>query len=141
MIAVPHIDVPFVMTGGTARRQLNAFKRFIKSSAIRLSNPDMNIENLLISEADWLILHPLVDAAGVAVLPTSRLPQRPEDLADNATNTQVTIHEIKTTIADRALVHSKVLKAVLLQIIGTDIASEIEHFNTCLLYTSPSPRD
>ena len=130
MIAVPHIDVPFVMTGATARRQLNAFKRFTKSSAIQLSNPDMNIENLLIPEADWLILHPLVDAAGVAVLPTSRLPQRPEDLADNATNTQVTIHAIKTTIADRALVHSKVLKAVLLQIIGTDIASEIEHFNT-----------
>jgi hypothetical protein len=50
MISIPEISVPFIMPGATARRELNAFKKFAKSAAIRLSNPDMNLENLLLTE-------------------------------------------------------------------------------------------
>ena len=123
MISIPEISVPFIMSGATARRELNAFKKFVKSTAIRLSNPDMNLENLLHTEDEWNLLHPLFNDAGDAVPPTPRLPQRPADLAANASNTQVTIHGSKTRIADTALVHSNALKTAILQISGPDISS------------------
>ena len=81
MISIPDISVPFIMSGDSARRELNAFKKFVKSAAIRLSNPDMNLENLLYTEEQWTTLHPLINDAGDVVLPTPRLPQRPADLA------------------------------------------------------------
>ena len=84
MISLPEISVPFIMSGATARRELNALKKIAKSTAIRLSNPDMNLENLLLTENEWTTLHPLVNAYGDAVPPTPRLPQRPADLAANA---------------------------------------------------------
>ena len=130
MISIPDIEVPTVLTGSTARRELNAFKKFVKSTAIRLSNPDMAMENLLHTDAEWLVLHPLVDAAGAAVPATPRLPQRPADLAANASQTQVTIHQAKTRIADQALAHSFALKAAILKFSGTDISSETEDFET-----------
>jgi len=126
----PEIEVSFVMSGASARRELNAFKKFVKSTAIRLSTPDYNLENLLHTEDEWIILHPLADAAGVAIPPTPRLPQRPADLAANATQTQVTIHTNKTRISDTALVNSKALKSAILRVSGTDIASETEDFDT-----------
>ena len=109
MISIPDIEVPTVLTGSTARRELNAFKKFVKSTAIRLSNPDMTLENLLHTDAEWLVLHPLVVPA------TPRLPQRPADLAANTSQTQVTIHQAKTRIADQALAHSYALKAAILK--------------------------
>ena len=130
MISIPDIEVPHAMTGSTARRELNAFKKFVKSTAIRLSNPDMALENLLHTDAEWLVLHPLVDAAGAAVPATPRLPQRPADLAANASQTQVTIHQAKTRIADQALAHSYALKAAILKFSGPDISSETENFDT-----------
>ena len=130
MISTPEIEVPFIMDGATARRELNAFKKFAKASAIRLSNPDMNLENLLLTEADWVLLHPIADADGIALPATPRLPQRPADLAVNATATQVTIHGNKTRIADTALLHAKVLKAAILKCSGADISSETEDFAT-----------
>jgi hypothetical protein len=126
----PEIEVSFVMSGTSARRELNAFKKFVKSTAIRLSTPDYNLENLLHTEDEWIILHPLADAAGFAIPPTPRLPQRPADLAANATQTQVTIHTNKTRISDTALVNSKALKSAILRVSGTDIASETEDFDT-----------
>ena len=130
MISIPEISVPFIMSGASARRELNAFKKFSKSTAIRLSNPDMNLENLLFTEDEWITMHPILNDIGEAVPPTPRLPQRPADLAANASNTQVTIHGTKTRIADIALVYSNALKAALLTMIGPDIASETEHFDT-----------
>jgi hypothetical protein len=38
------------MSGDSARRQLNQFKKFVKATAVRMSNPDMNLENLLYTE-------------------------------------------------------------------------------------------
>jgi len=130
MISIPDISVPFIMSGATARRELNSFKKFVKSTAIQLSNPDMNMENLLHTEAAWTIMHPLFNDAGDAIAPTPRLPQRPADLAANASNTQVTIHASKTRIADIALAHSHAFKAAILKISGPDIASETEDFDT-----------
>ena len=62
--------------------------------------------------------------------PTPRLPQRPADLAANASQTQVTINGSKTRIADTALAHSNALKAAILKFSGTDISSETEDFDT-----------
>lgn len=130
MISIPDISVPFIMSGATARRELNAFKKFSKSTAIRLSNPDMNLEHLLLTEEEWIFLHPITNDAGEAIPPAPRLPQRPADLAANASNTQVTIHGTKTRIADTAMVYANALKTAILTIIGPDIASEIEAFDT-----------
>ena len=130
MISVPELTVPFIMSGDSARRELNGFKKFIKSAAIRLSNPDINMENLLHTEAQWIAMHPLINDNGDAIPPTPRLPQRPAELAANASNTQVTIHGSKTRIADTALLHSNAFKAAILKISGTDIASETENFDT-----------
>jgi len=130
MISIPDISVPFIMSGATARRELNSFKKFVKSTAIQLSNPDMNMENLLHTEAAWTIIHPLFNDAGDAIAPTPRLPQRPADIAANASNTQVTIHGSKTRIADIALAHSNAFKAAILKISGPDISSETEDFET-----------
>jgi hypothetical protein len=95
-----------------------------------MSNPDMNLENLLYTEEQWTTLHPLINDAGDVVLPTPRLPQRPAELAANASNTMVTIHGSKTRIADTALVFSQALKAAILKISGPDISSETENFDT-----------
>jgi hypothetical protein len=130
MISVPDISVPFIMSGHSARRELNGFKKFIKSTAIRLSNPDINMENLLHTEDQWIAMHPIIDDNGNAIPPTPRLPQRPAELAANASNTQVTIHGSKTRIADTALLYSNAFKTAILQILGPDIASETEHFDT-----------
>ena len=92
MYSIPEIEVPFIMSGATARREINKFKKFVKSSAMRLSNTDINMENLLVPAWEWLTLHPIADAAGVALPATPRLPQRPADLAANATATQLSIH-------------------------------------------------
>ena len=75
-------------------------------------------------------MHPLINDAGDVVPPTPRLPQRPADLAANASHTQVTIHGSKTRIADTALIYSHALKAAILKISGPDIASETENFDT-----------
>ena len=80
MYSVPEIlEVPFIMNGTTARRE---------SSAMRLSNPDMNMENLLVPAIEWLTLHPIDDADGGVLPAIPRLPQRPPDLAANANATQ-----------------------------------------------------
>ena len=130
MISVPELTFPFIMSGDSARRQLNQFKKFVKATAVRMSNPDMNLENLLYTEEQGTTLHPLINDAGDVVLPTPRLPQRPAELAANASNTMVTIHGSKTRIADTALVFSQALKAAILKISGPDISSETENFDT-----------
>jgi hypothetical protein len=118
------------MSGDSARRELNGFKKFIKSTAIRLSNPDINMENLLHTEDQWIAMHPILNDNGDAIPPTPRLPQRPAELAANASNTQVTIHGSKTRIADTSLLYSNAFKAAILKILGPDIASETENFDT-----------
>ena len=40
----------------------------------RLSTPEINLNNLQHTEAEWLLLHPIVDAAGDPLPPTPRLP-------------------------------------------------------------------
>lgn len=130
MIAIPLFDCPFTMTGATARREVNRYKKAVRAYAARLSTPDTEFENLLFTEMEWLALHPVIDEYGDAIAPTLRLPGRPAALLGNANQTQVAIYGINTRIADYALAGSNALKDAILKIQGVDIASETEDFDT-----------
>ena len=130
MIAIPTFECPFVMTGATARREVNAYKKTVMAYVIRLSNPDVDFTNLLWTPDEWTHKHPLVDEDGDIIPAANRLPIRPPELAGNATQTQVTIFTNKVRIADYALAGSAAIKDAILKIHGPDIASETEAFDT-----------
>ena len=130
MMSIPQYECPFIMTGTTARREVNAYKKTIMAYAIRLSNPDVDFTNLLWTPDEWLYKHPEIDENGDAIPATNRLPTRPPELAGNASQTQVTIFTNKVRIADYALAGSAAIKDAILKIHGPDIASETEAFDT-----------
>jgi len=130
MQELPKIECSIILDGTTARRHLNQWKKFIRTTAVRLSTPNYNIGYQLLTEAEWVIMHPITDEIGDAIAPTPRIPRHPAELAGNANSAQVTIHGIKTKIADMALASVNLFKATLLESIGPDIASETEDFDS-----------
>ena len=97
---------------------------------IRLSNPDVDFTKLLWTPDEWLFKHPVIAENGDAIPATNRPPVCPAELADNASQTQVTIFTNKVRIADYALAGSAAIKDAILKIHGPDIASETEAFDT-----------
>ena len=85
---------------------------------------------MLLTEAAWIALHPIVNADGDPLKPTLRLPARPAELAGNACHAQVTIHAQRTKITDTALANATLLKNTVIKSSGVDIASETEDFDT-----------
>ena len=83
------IDVSsVVLTPDTARIDHRKLLIFFLELSHYLNTSEIDLTNLQHTEAEWLLLHPIVDAAGVAIPPTPRLPDFPPPLAANATNAQ-----------------------------------------------------
>ena len=83
------IDVSSVtLSPDTARIDHRKWLIFFLELSHRLSAPEINFDNLQYTEAEWPLLHPIVDGAGEALPPTTRLPDFPPPLAANATNAQ-----------------------------------------------------
>ena len=116
------------LDAGNVRRTMNQWKSAFATLVAELTSPDYDMGIQIISEEDWLLLHPIVDAAGDAIPATPRLPVRPGPLPGNANNAQIALHSQLTKIADTALEKSIILKAGLIESIGPDIASETAVF-------------
>jgi len=116
------------LDAGNVRRTMNQWKSAFATLVAELTSPDYDMGIQIISEEDWLLLHPIVDAAGAAIPATPRLPVRPGPLPGNASNAQIALHNQLTKIADTALEKSIILKAGLIESIGPDIASETAVF-------------
>ncbi len=83
------IDVSSVtLSPDTARIDHRKWLIFFLELSHRLSTPEINLNNLQQTEAEWLLLHPIVDVAGEPIPPTPRLPDFPPPLAANASNAQ-----------------------------------------------------
>ena len=67
---------------------------------------------------------PPIDAAGAPQPTTERLPQRPAPLGEDPLSKHITLHNMKTKIADTAQAHPHAFKALILKSHGPDIASE-----------------
>ena len=61
--------------------------------------------NMLHTDAEWLILYPLVDAVGAPQPATKRLSQRPEPLGEDPLSKHITLLNMKTKIAVTAHAH------------------------------------
>ena len=66
MQEIPRIECSIILDGTTARRQLNQWKKFIRTIAARLSTPNYDIGYQLLTEAEWVIMHPIIDDNGDA---------------------------------------------------------------------------
>ena len=65
------IDVSSVtLSPDTAQIDHRKWLIFFLELSHRLSTPEINLINLQHTEAEWLLLHPIVDAAGDPILPT-----------------------------------------------------------------------
>ena len=122
----PKIEVTITLDGGNARRKICAWRAFQYQSAKRLSSLDFDISNLLHSPAKWIELNPILDAAGNAVPPTPRLPQRPGPLAANAHAAVTTMYLNAMRIADTAAINAETFKQLMMDSCGEDIKLEIE---------------
>ena len=116
------------LDSANVRRSMVAWRAAFAAITRQLSFPEYDMEIQLMTEDDWLILHPIIDASGATLPPTSRLPVRPGPLPNNATTAQVAISAQRTAISDKAIERSLILKACLIESIGPDIASETADF-------------
>ena len=83
------IDVSSVtLSPDTARIYHRKWLIFFLELSHHLSTPEINLNNLQHTEADWLLFYPIVDVIGEPLPSTPRLPDFPPPLAANATDAQ-----------------------------------------------------
>ena len=90
----------------------------------------MDLTNLQHTGAEWLLLHPIVDVAGVAIAPTPRLPDFPPLLTANATNAQGILNFRSYAVATESRNLAAQLKNALIFSCGDDIAAGTAHVFT-----------
>ena len=118
------IDVSSVtLSPDTARIDHRKWLIFFLELSHRLSTPEINLNNLQHTEAEWLLLHPIVDAAGEPIPPTPRLPDFPPPLAANASNAQGIINSRSYAVATESRKLAAQLKTALIASCGEDIAA------------------
>ena len=116
------------LDSANVRRSMVSWRAAFAAITRQLSFPEYDMEIQLMTEEDWLVLHPIVDENGAPLPLTSRLPVRPGPLPNNATTAHVAISAQRTAISDKAIERSLILKACLIESIGPDIASETADF-------------
>ena len=124
MTSIPEPACLVILDAANVRRKMIEYRIQTETFAETLSTPDFNMANMLYTDAEWLLLHPLFDAAGNAQPATERLPQRPEPLGNDPAAKHITLYNMKKTIADTAQAHMYAFKALILKSHGPDIASE-----------------
>ena len=124
MTSIPEPACLVILDAANVRRKMIEYRIQTDTFAETLSTPDFNMANMLHTDAEWLLLHPLFDAAGNAQPATERLPQRPEPLGNDPAAKHITLYNMKRTIADTALAHMNAFKALIIKSHGPDIASE-----------------
>ena len=124
MTSIPDPACLVILDASNVRRKMIEYRIQTETFAETLSTPDFNMANMLHTDAEWLLLHPVFDAAGDPQPATERLPQRPEPLGNDPAAKHITLYNMKTKIADTAQAHMHAFKALILKSHGPDIASE-----------------
>jgi len=88
---------------------------------------DFDYHTLVHTDAEWIILHPIEDADGGPLPPTSRFPAFPAPLAHGATHVQASVYASLKTTHREVLKTAAALKTALIASIGKDIADELRH--------------
>ena len=113
-----------ILDAANVRRKMIEYRIQTETFAETFSTPDFNMANMLYTDEEWLLLHPVFDADGNAQPATERLPKRPEPLGNDPAAKHITLYNMKLKIADTALAHLHAFKALILKSHGPDIASE-----------------
>ena len=124
MTSIPEPACLVILDAANVRRKMIEYRIQTDTFAETLSTSDFNMANMLHTDAEWLLLHPVIDAAGNPLPVTERLPQRPEPLGNDPAAKHITLYNMKKTIADTAQAHMHAFKALILKSHGPDIASE-----------------
>ena len=115
MTSIPEPACLVILDATNVRRKMIEYRIQTETFAETFSTPDFNMANMLHTDAEWLLLHPLFDAAGNPQPATERLPQRPEPLGNDPAAKHITLYNMKKTIADTAQAHMHAFKALILK--------------------------
>ncbi len=113
------------LTPETARIMYNRWSLFHYELRKRMSLGDFDYQDLALSEEQWIELHPILDADGGPLPPTSRFPAPPAQLANGATHVQESNHANQKATHKEVLKTAAALKDALITSLGEDIADEL----------------
>ena len=78
MTSIPEPECSIILDAANVRRKINDYKIQTATVAQIFSTPGFDMANMLYSDEEWLLLHPIIDADGNALPATDRLPSRPD---------------------------------------------------------------